>query len=114
MQQLAIDVGDLLQVILQLVVVLDPATDLGQVFWGNDAARGATSAQSDGQIPHRAMALTASTLASRITAGHITLDQRTPQDLGEGWNQAEKLATRNRKEFAKCEFPPTLLIQKGI
>ena len=79
-QQLAIDVGDLLQVVLQLVVVLDPAAHLGQVFLSDDAARRATPAQSNGQIPHRAMPLTASTLARRVATSHITLDQRIPAE----------------------------------
>src|SRR6516225_10093965 len=101
-QQLAIDVGDLLQVVLQLVVVLDPAAHLGQVFLSDDAARRATPAQSDGQIPHRAMPLTASTLARRVATSHITLDQGSPQNLGERRNQlGQSLPATAQRQFGE-------------
>jgi len=47
-QQLAIYVGDLLQLILQLVVVFDPATDFIHFLLGDDAAGRAAWSESDG------------------------------------------------------------------
>src|SRR5665213_3102355 len=46
--QCPVDVGELLQLILQLVVVLDPAADFVHFLLGNDAAGGAAGAESDG------------------------------------------------------------------
>src|SRR5580704_17640375 len=75
LQQFTVDRGNLLEVILHLVVVLDPATDFRHFLLGDDAAGGATASQSNGQIPDRPMALALGALAGRISAGHIALHQ---------------------------------------
>ena len=76
-QQFAVDLGDLFQVVLQLVVVLDPTADFSHLLLGNDSTGGASAPQSDRQIPDRAMPLAASAPSGRVPAGYITLDQRT-------------------------------------
>src|SRR5437016_12051154 len=72
-QQFAIDLGNLFEVILHLVVVLDPAADFRRSLLGNDAACGTTTSQSNGQIPDRPVPLAAGALAGRVSAGHISL-----------------------------------------
>src|ERR1700756_5193158 len=80
-QQLAVDLGDLFDVVLQLVVVLDPVADFSHLLLGNDAAGRPPSAQSNGLIPDRPMPLALGAPASWISAGHISLHQRTAQNL---------------------------------
>src|SRR5580658_2642246 len=142
-QQFAVDLGNLFQMILHLVVVLDPAADFRQFLLGDDAAGGAAASQRNGQIPDRPMTLALGALAGRISAGHIALHQRTTQRLGDGRKQfrqtlpplaqgqfrkpAEFIACLHLNvslppkqpfwQFANlpgCESPPTLLIQWEI
>src|SRR6267154_242382 len=86
-QQFAVDLGNFFEMILHLVVVLDPGADFRHFLLGDDAARGAAASQSNGQIPDRPMALAFGALAGRISAGYISLHQRTAQDLGYRWEQ---------------------------
>ncbi len=81
-QQFAVDVGDLLQLLFQLVVVFDPAADFIHFFLRDDAARGAARSERDGQIPGGSVPLAARALTGWIPAGHIALHQRPPQNLG--------------------------------
>src|SRR6266568_3250586 len=81
-QQFAVDLGNLFEMILHLVVVLDPAADFRHLLLGDDAACGAAAFQSNGQIPDRPMALALGALAGRIAASHISLHQRPAQNLG--------------------------------
>ena len=76
-QQLAVDLGNLFDVLFELVVVLDPAADFRRLLLGNDSPGSAAAAQRDRQILHWPMPLAASALTSRVPAGHISLDQRT-------------------------------------
>src|SRR5258708_5331714 len=142
-QQFPIDLGNLFEVILHLVVVPNPAANSRHFLLGDDAACSAAASQSDGQIPDRPMPLALSAFAGRVSAGHISLHQRTAQNLRDGWKQfrqtltplaqgqvrkpAEPLAClhlnasiRSKRlfwQFANlpgCESPPTLLIQWEI
>src|SRR5580698_8075093 len=71
-QQFTVDLGNLLEVTLHLVVVLDvvvlnPAADFRHFLL--HAAGGVTASQSNGQIPDRRIALALGALAGRISAG---------------------------------------------
>src|SRR6266481_1193495 len=74
-QQFAIDLGDLFQLVFQLVVVFNPSTNLTKLRLGNDAAGCAARPQCDSQIPHRAVSLTTGALARRVAAGYVALHQ---------------------------------------
>src|SRR5579864_1448924 len=74
-QQLPVDLGDLFQVIFQLVVVLNPATDFIQLRRRDDSAGRASAPQGDGQVPNRSVPLAPGALASWISAGHVALYQ---------------------------------------
>src|ERR1022692_2485503 len=93
-QQFPVDLGNLFEVILHLVVVLDPAADFRHFLLGDDAACGAAPSQSNGQIPDRPMPLALGALAARISAGHISLHQRTAQNL------------RDRRKQFRQTLPP--------
>src|SRR3989442_7450404 len=80
-QQFAIDFGNLFELIFHLVVVLDPAADFRHFLLGDDAACGMATSQSNGQIPDRPMPLALGALAGWISAGHISLHQRSAQNL---------------------------------
>jgi hypothetical protein len=56
-QQFAVDFGNLFEVTLHRVVVLDPAADFRHFLLGDDAAGGAPTSQSNSQIPDRPMTL---------------------------------------------------------
>src|SRR5256885_317274 len=75
-QQFAIDFGNLFELILHLVVVLDPAPDFRHFLLGDDATCGTATSQSNGQIPDRPMPLALGAFAGWISAGHISLHQR--------------------------------------
>src|SRR5580704_1129147 len=93
-QQLAVDLGDLFDVVFQLVVVLDPASDFRHFLLWNDSAGGAAAAQGYRQIPHRPMPLAASAFTGWVPAGHISLQQRPSQNLRDRRQQLRKaLAT---------------------
>src|SRR5712691_2399193 len=79
--QLAIDLGDLLQVVFQLVVVFNPSANLGELLLADDTAGGAAAPQGNRQIPHRAVSLAPCALAGWVAAGHVAFDQRTAQDF---------------------------------
>src|SRR5216684_2606440 len=70
-QQFPVDVGDLLEMFLHPVIVLDPVADLFDLIGGHRTAGSMGLVQSDTQIPHRTMALAAGTFAGWITAGQI-------------------------------------------
>ena len=82
-QQLAVDLGDLFDVVFQLVVVLDPAANFSHLLLGDDSPGSTPGAQRDRQIPHRPMPLTASALAGRVPTGHVSFHEGTSQDLGD-------------------------------
>jgi hypothetical protein len=83
-EQFPIDFGDLFQVILEFVIVLDPTADLLDLLVGNDSARCASAPESDGQIPYRPMPFTFRALAGGVSTGYIALDQRSSEDIGDG------------------------------
>src|SRR5947207_15993972 len=70
-QQFAIDLGNLFELILHLVVVLDPAADFRRFLLGNDAACGTATSQSNGQIPDRPVPLAAAARAGRVSSGPL-------------------------------------------
>ena len=82
-QQLAVNLGDFFQLIFQLVVVLDPATDLFHFLRGNDAACGTPAAERHGEVPDWPMTFPFGAFACWISAGHIPFHQRSPQDVGD-------------------------------
>ena len=127
--------------VLQLLVVCDPAADLLHLLAGNDPAGGASRPQRYRQIPDGSMPLPLGTLAGRIPAGDIAFHQGATEDLGdrrelfgqtlpalaEGeFGDAPESTTclhisasihqnrglRASANLLRCEFPPTVLIQK--
>src|ERR1700722_7026779 len=82
-----VNLGDLFEVILYLVVILDPAADFRHLLLGDDAAGGTATCQGNCQIPDRPMALPLSALAGWIPAGHVSLHQGTAESLGDGRKQ---------------------------
>jgi len=80
-QQLPINLGDLFQVIFQLVVVLDPAADFFQLIRGNDSSGRVPWPERDREVPNRSMPFTFGAFARRIPAGYVSLYQRSPQNI---------------------------------
>jgi hypothetical protein len=76
-KQFSINVGDLLQVFLDAMIVADPESDLVHLIEAQCTARGATRPQSDSQIPDRAVPLATGTLAIGVPAREIAFDQGT-------------------------------------
>src|SRR5258708_3198283 len=70
-QQFSVDIGDLLQALFDLMVVLDPAADLLDLIGCHCAARPMLLVQGHTQIPDRPMPVAPGTLAVRVTAGQI-------------------------------------------
>ena len=101
-QQLAIDFGDLLQVVFQRMVVLNPGANPLDMLGADDAARCAACSQGDGEVPHRTVSLAACALTRGITAGHIALDQRAAEDLRHRRQEfCQSLLTLAQGEFRK-------------
>src|SRR3978361_755412 len=72
-QQFPIDIGDLLQTLLDLMVVVDPAADLFNLPGRHCAARSMSLVQSHAQIPYWPVSLTTGAPALRLAAGQIAL-----------------------------------------
>src|SRR5213594_4112163 len=85
-QQFAVDVGNLFEVILQLIVVVDPTSNFGHFLFRHDSAGRAAWPQGDGQVPDRPVSLSLGTFAGGIPAGDVTLHQRPSEDLSD-WRQ---------------------------
>ena len=81
----------------------DPTSHVVQVSSAMMPPFGATPAQSGRQITHGVMALTASTRASRMGPGHITLSKGSPQNLGDRRNQLRQSLLRRRNATRKNE-----------
>src|SRR6266853_1285537 len=142
-QQLPVNLGDFLQVIFDLVIVLDPTPDFSYLLRRNDSPGRPPGPQRDCQIPHRSMPFALGAFARRISAGYIPLDQGSPQYVGDrGKLFGQTLPTPAQGQFGKpaesvtclhlsaslhqnrrsapdanppaCESPPIPLIQKGI
>jgi hypothetical protein len=99
-EQFPIDFGDLFQVILELVIVLDPTADLLDLLVGNDSARCASASESDGQVPYRPMPFTFRALAGGVSTGYIALDQRSSEDIGD----RRKLMSQTLPALAQGQF----------
>jgi len=84
-QQFPVDLGYLFEVILHLVVVLDPAADLPHFLGGNDPTGRSPRPERDRQIPDGPMPLPFGTLASGVAGGDIALYQRSAQNLSNRW-----------------------------
>src|SRR6266487_2534409 len=74
-QQLAIDLGDLFQVVFQFVVVFNPAANLVHILLAYDAPRGAALSQGDRQIPYWPVTFATRALAGWIATGDVSFDQ---------------------------------------
>src|SRR5882762_10715738 len=72
-QQFAVDVGNLFEVILQLVVVVDPTSHLGHLLFRYDSAGSAAWPQGDSQVPTRPVPVSFGTFAGGIPAGDVPL-----------------------------------------
>ena len=83
--QFPVDLGDLFQILLHLVVVLDPAADLLDLITGNRATAPMSLIQGHTQIPDRPVSFAASAFAVWVAAGKVALHQRATQNLAEGW-----------------------------
>src|SRR6266545_7877222 len=93
-EQFPVDVGDPLQVLFQLVVVVHPATDALQQVDRYDRACGAARPEGHAQIPHWAMAFAPSAFAVWVAAGEIAFDERAAQGFGDRREQLHQaLAT---------------------
>jgi hypothetical protein len=101
-QQFAVDVGDLFEVILQLVVIVDPTSHFGYSLCRHDSAGCATWPQGDRQVPARPVPLSLGALASGISAGHVALQQRPAEDLSD-WRQllGKTLAALAQNQFGE-------------
>src|SRR5260370_33336416 len=77
-QQFAVNVGDLLQALFDLMIVLDPTADLTDLLGRHRAASPMRLVQGHAQIPYRSTAFTAGALAGRVATGHIAFHQGTP------------------------------------
>jgi hypothetical protein len=82
-QKFAVDVGNLFEVILHLMVVVDPTSHLGHLLFRHDSTAGATWPQGDRQVPARPVPLTFGTLAGGISAGDVPLQQRPSENLSD-------------------------------
>jgi hypothetical protein len=92
-QQFPVNVGDLLQALFDLMIVLNPTADLFDLLGRHRAANPMRLVQGHTQIPYWSMALTAGAPAVQIAAGQIALHQGTPQNFAErGQNLGETLA----------------------
>jgi hypothetical protein len=100
-QQLAIDLGDFLQVVSQLVVVFNPGANLGQLILADDTASGAASPQGDRQVPQGAVSLAPRTFAGWVAAGHVAFHQGATQDF------------RHRRQLRRQALPPLSQGQLG-
>src|SRR5260370_18691222 len=77
-QQFAVNVGDLLQALFDLMIVLDPTADLTDLLGRHRAASPMRLVQRHAQIPYRSMAFTACALAVRLDTGPISFPQEIP------------------------------------
>jgi len=73
-KQFSINVGDLLQVFLDAMIVADPEAHLLHLLDGERTAGSATRSQSDGEIPDRTVPLATGTLAIGVPASEIALE----------------------------------------
>jgi len=76
-QQLAVDLGDALQMLPHLVVVLDPVPNLFDLLCADQAAFGSSGSQGDGQVPHRTMPFATGAPAGGVPTGDIAFEQGT-------------------------------------
>ena len=80
-EQLTVDVGDFLQALFDVVVVVDPATDPLYLIGSQGVAGCPTGAQRHRQVPDRAVAFAASALTVWISTGNIALQQGAAKSL---------------------------------
>jgi hypothetical protein len=85
-QQLAVDLGDPFQLFFQLVVVVDPTTDLIDLIGRNDPAGCSSWPEGHRQIPAWSVPFPLGTLARWIATGDISLYQRPSENVGD-WRQ---------------------------
>src|SRR5207302_9886942 len=81
--QFPVDVGDLLQVLFHLVIVLNPPADLLDLIAWHRATRPMRLVQGHAQIPYWPVALATSTFALGIAAGQVALHQGTTKYFSE-------------------------------
>src|SRR5260370_24731416 len=74
-QQFAVNVGDLLQALFDLMIVLDPTADLTDLLGRHPAASPMTLVQGHAQIQYQSMASIACSLAVRVATTHIAFQQ---------------------------------------
>src|ERR1043166_4495319 len=75
MHQFPVDIGDLLQVLFHLVIVLNPPADLLDLIARHSATGAMRLVQGHAQIPYRPVALATGTFAVRIAARQVALHQ---------------------------------------
>src|SRR5262249_55895678 len=72
-KQFPVDVGDLLQVLLDSMVVLDPTPHLHHLVGGHGSPAAVRLIQGHTQIPHRAVPLPPRAFARWVPARQVTL-----------------------------------------
>ena len=78
-----VDVGDLLQVFFDLVIVLNPPANLIDLIAWHRATGPMRLVQGHAQIPHRPVAFATGTFAIGIAAGQVALHQGTTKYFSE-------------------------------
>src|ERR1700688_2009285 len=72
-QQFAVDVGNLFEVILQLMVVVDPSPNLGHFLLRHGSTGSAAWPQGNSQVPIRPVPFSFGTFASGVSASDVPL-----------------------------------------
>jgi hypothetical protein len=101
-QQFAVDVGNLFEVILHFMVVVDPASYFGHLLFRHDSAGSAAWPQGDGKVPARPVPLSFGTFASGVSASDVPFQQRPSEDLRDWWQLLRKaLAALTQSQFGE-------------
>jgi len=85
MEQLPIEVRHLFQQLLESLIVTDVSLGELSIFKRDRDLDGLTGADGDAEVHERPVPLALLTVASRLSAAHISLAQRSPQHFRHVW-----------------------------
>jgi hypothetical protein len=101
-QQFAVDVGNLFEVILQLMVVVDPSPNLVHFLLRHGSTGGAAWPQGNRQVPIRPVPFSFGTFASGVSASDVPFQQRPSKNLRDWWQLLRKaLAALAQSQFGE-------------